>query len=97
MAISGAGNLKFVTTESTMAIYRRVAGRMEFWRAIRGDDFTQLKAMEAAVELDVLASELGGWAHALRLGLNPAKPVHPARVPSWLLFQNKLNGRLGKL
>jgi hypothetical protein len=97
MGISGEGNLKFVSTDTSMSIYRRVGPKMQFWRVIRGGDFEQMRAMETAVELDALASAMGGWAQALRLGLNPAKPVHSTRIASWFLLQDKLNGRLGKL
>lgn len=97
MSISGAGNLKFVSTATTLAIYRRVGPTMQFWRAIRGGDFVQGKAIETAIELDELASALGGWAQALRLGLYPAKPVHSARVASGIFLQDKLNGGLRKL
>jgi hypothetical protein len=57
-----------------LTLYRRVGRRLSLWREIDGDEATLDRALESALELDVLAQELGGWENALQLGLQPAAP-----------------------
>lgn len=83
--------------EGELSLYRRVGGKLEFWRTIRGDAETLNRALASARELDSIASDLGGWSNALRFGLYPAKPVHPTRVSSGVFLQHELNGRFRKL
>jgi hypothetical protein len=78
-------------------LYRRVGDRMLFWRRVTGTPEELKSAVEAARFLDLEAARVGGWGNALRLGLNPAKPVHRAGASSGVFLQDKLNGRLGKL
>jgi hypothetical protein len=77
-----------------LLLYRRIAGRLVFWRRVVGSDDELRDALGAAQELTALASEFGGWANALRLGLYPTKPVHPTRVPTWIFRKDELDGRL---
>lgn len=99
VAASGAGvcNVRFAMADSRMTIYRRIGASFEYWRVVVGDPTVLARARWTALELDQLASELGGWAQALRLGLYPAKPIHSAGVSSGVFLQDKLNGRFREL
>ena len=86
-----------VTRGRTLQLFRNVNGHLERWRTLYGTPAELARGLASAQELDQMASALGGWRHALCLGLYPAKPVHPAKVGSGVFLQNKLNGSLGKL
>ena len=88
LAVMGAGSV---------TLYRRVGREMVLWRVVEGTDDELHQAVASARMLDLMAARLGGWAHALVLGLDPAKPVHSTRISSSGVFlQDKLDGRLGK-
>lgn len=80
-----------------LVLFRRVGGRLVHWRTIEGDENALKAAMWAAGELTLAAREIGGWSEALRLGLNPAKPVKAARVVARILPHHDLNGGFGEL
>lgn len=84
MAVMGAGSV---------TLYRRVGREMVFWRVVAGEPDELARAVEIARELDLMASGIGGWAHALVLGLNPTKPVHPARISTGVFPKYELNRR----
>lgn len=93
--MAGAGIVGIIRP-GRIRLFRRVGGALHFWREIEGDRHSIADAVEAALLLDEAASDLGGWANALRLGLNPTVPVHNARVASGVFPQDQLNSRLRK-
>lgn len=77
-----------------MVLFRRIGAKLVQWRVIQGDTETLARALRTARELHYLALAAGGWTHALRLGLDPVKPVKTTRILSGILFEDELNGSL---
>lgn len=93
----GDGQMLAVLGSGAVDLYRKVGHRVVFWRRVTGAPGEIQAAVEAARALDLMAAGIGGWANALRLGLDPAKPIKSAGRASGIFLQNELDCRLGKL
>ena len=80
-----------------LELFRRIGGRNVAWRVVEGDEATLQRAVEAARFLSVAAEEVGGWANALRLGLDPAEPVDRWGLVVPLFTEHSLDRGLGEL
>lgn len=74
-----------------LVLYRRIGGKLALWRELTGEPDELARAIASAREVTSLALSLGGWANALRLGLNPSKPVPATGVPARVFLQDELN------
>lgn len=86
-----------VVEPGRLTLFRRVQGRLVFWRVVVGDKPTIDAAIGAARELTIAAGEVGGWAKALCLGLNATEPEDPGGLVVPLFPQHGLDGSLGVL
>lgn len=68
-----------VLGQGSATLYRRIGGKLVFWRTVKGSPRELEQALEAARSLQLMAAGVGGWRNALRLGLDPPKPVQCAR------------------
>ena len=74
-----------------VTLYRQVGRQLVFWRVVKGTPQQIEQAISIARELDLMAAGVGGWARALLLGLDPAKPKKTSGVSSGVFLQDYLN------